>query len=1187
MILIGDLIVEKVEIVKDIVPPVVVALSETLLPLRSLVLIESTSIPPLVAPTTTPSVTTVGKDLVVAVGTDRAVLHLDECPEQTCTVLTHLLQLGAVLIRGHLRSVAEIPLPRRPDISSRNTGAKAVLTQTSLVHLLKGMLTSASLLPAMGAKRKHRDDRPRRPSPNTYVPRPRSRSRESFHRKPVRDRSFSRDSKRPHPDSPLRTLKTQGDRKPYEPVDSARRRRDTPDRESRVENTLPRHNNRRRSSSRDSRRRSPDFRRPRSPPPKRSSLTSRREQDNPRRSRSPRRRTPPPVALRPKYSREENDRERDKDSRSRRQASRSPAGERSRRPVLQNSGDKQRDRSPSVERRPQRDRSRGQPNRSSPPRRSTSPKSDRGRDQDKMSWRPYDNRGAPPPRGGWQQHDPRYSHSPPYNPGYHAGSPQPPAFSPQQSSYPPNAGQPSREYFNHQQGPPFNHHGAPPYHHGSPTQLPNGNYPPRGGFRGAVAPFNQRFAPVVQAQAAAGPHVRNLSWTPKTGTRGGHAPTVHGATQQAQAESATPTGDAPSIFSGTDNPFRPASKDLRVDDEAGKTGKSQFQAQSPADKNIELKQPKSPQIRFGLPKTSVVATPVAKPNAFVMKQNPLAAVKGSTPSNDRFGSRRETDLRREEAPRSKGLRSSLKQSDRYKPNRRLDENVHWSPLPSSLGAKDLHQKLFNLQSLMISHGHSLKELHSNALKPGSEPVGDDDPAGLADALANRATLEEEAYREHPDKRPHGAVPILDKGESLEEIFKKEVVAIKYKIRRPKKVLPEVHGTSNVYYRKPGNESVVGFGTYGKVFKAKHIYNGQDVALKRLRMEAEKDGFPITAMREMKILKHLEQRQAEGVIRLLEVMYEVNLVGSVGCFMAFEYMPHDLTGLLNHPTFTLNESQRKDLSFQMLDALGFMHKQGVLHRDIKAANILVSHHGQIKLADFGLARLYDMDRQLHYTNRVVTIWYRAPELLYGMTEYGPPIDVWAAACVIVEIFTKHAIFPGSGRELNQLLKIWEVMGFPTVEEWPGVSKTEWYFMMRPKEQFTNVFKEKYEHRTSDQLFKLLRAMLRYDPEKRPTCEDCLTHPFFTTEEPKPARVTELVDLGDWHELESKRARKLREADEKQKKDLENDLLMGPPSCGQVVKESRKDKDYKRDRLAKMEKRGANFSPIEPDAKKNRA
>ncbi|KAF2421063.1 Pkinase-domain-containing protein, partial [Tothia fuscella] len=363
-------------------------------------------------------------------------------------------------------------------------------------------------------------------------------------------------------------------------------------------------------------------------------------------------------------------------------------------------------------------------------------------------------------------------------------------------------------------------------------------------------------------------------------------------------------------------------------------------------------------------------------------------------------------------------------------------------------------------------------------------------------------------------------------------FTTEVVTTKHKVRRPEKVLPLEYRNSNVYYRKPGNESVVGFGTYGKVFKAKHIYKGKDVALKRLRMEAEKDGFPITAMREMKILKHLEQREADGVIRLLEVLYEVNLAGSVGCFMAFEYMPHDLTGLLNHPTFSLSDAQKKDLSYQMIDAIGFMHKQGVLHRDIKAANILVSHKGQIKLADFGLARFYDMDKQLNYTNRVVTIWYRAPELLYGATEYGPPIDVWAAACVIVEIFTKHAIFPGSGRELNQLVKLWEVLGFPTQEQWPSISKTEWYFLMRPPAHTTypSTFATKYQPRLSAELFDLLTSMFLYDPDKRPTAEQCLSHPFFTDEGPKMLRV-ELDTLGDWHELESKRARKAKEGEER--------------------------------------------------------
>jgi CTD kinase subunit alpha len=471
----------------------------------------------------------------------------------------------------------------------------------------------------------------------------------------------------------------------------------------------------------------------------------------------------------------------------------------------------------------------------------------------------------------------------------------------------------------------------------------------------------------------------------------------------------------------------------------------------------------------------------------------------------------------------------------------------------------------------------------------------DDPPELREAIENRRILEEEAYRRHPKKRPKGQTPRLKEGEVLDKVFRTEVIAVKHKIRQPQKVLPEEYRNSNVYYRKPGNESVVGFGTYGKVFKAKHIYKEQDVALKRLRMEAERDGFPITAMREMKILKHLEQRQGQGVIRLHELLYEVNMQNSVACFMVFEYMPHDLTGLLNHPTFKLTMAQKKDMARQTIDAIGFMHKNGVLHRDIKAANILVSHTGEVKLADFGLARFYDMDRQLHYTNRVVTIWYRAPELLYGQTEYGPAIDVWAVACVIVEIFTRHAIFPGNGKDLNQLLKVWEVMGFPTPESWPDVVKTEWYFMMRPKEIMPNIFRSKYSTgelgvQTTPALLDLLEAMLQYDPARRPTCDECLAHPFFTQEEPGPERVTtELQTLGDWHEFESKKAKRAKEAEDR----VDKDLKEGPPSCGQLVRDERRDRGYRRDLLMllksgmQVEKRAANFSPSDPEAKRVRA
>ncbi len=226
-----------------------------------------------------------------------------------------------------------------------------------------------------------------------------------------------------------------------------------------------------------------------------------------------------------------------------------------------------------------------------------------------------------------------------------------------------------------------------------------------------------------------------------------------------------------------------------------------------------------------------------------------------------------------------------------------------------------------------------------------------------------------------------------------------------------------------------------------------------------------------------------------------------------CFMVFEYLSHDLTGLLNHPTFKLEHSHKKHLAKQLFEGLDYLHRRGVLHRDIKAANILISNEGQLKLADFGLARFFAKRRQLDYTNRVITIWYRSPELLLGETQYGPAVDIWSAACVLIEIFTKHAIFPGDGGEINQLDKIYNIMGTPTRSEWPGVVDMAWFELLRPAERKPNVFAEKYKERLTPAAFELLEAMLLYDPAKRPAASDVLEHPYFTTEEPGPKQAVE--------------------------------------------------------------------------------
>ena len=320
--------------------------------------------------------------------------------------------------------------------------------------------------------------------------------------------------------------------------------------------------------------------------------------------------------------------------------------------------------------------------------------------------------------------------------------------------------------------------------------------------------------------------------------------------------------------------------------------------------------------------------------------------------------------------------------------------------------------------------------------------------------------------------------------------------------KPRPTLPEEFTKSDsVYYRKPGNESVIGAGTYGKVFKAVHIYTQQGVALKKIRMEGEKDGFPVTAMREIKLLQHL---RSHNVVSLLEVMVERN-----ECFMVFEYLAHDLTGLINHPTFALTEAHKKDLAKQMFDGLNYLHHRGVLHRDIKAANILISNKGLLKYADFGLARFFSKSRQLDYTNRVITIWYRPPELLLGETRYGPAVDVWSAACVYVEMFTKKAVFPGEGGEISQLDKLYNSLGTPTRAEWSDITEMPWFEMMRPTERKKRVFEEQYGSILSPAALDLVSKIFQYDPAKRPTSEEVLTHPYFVSEEPKPQQAFEYV------------------------------------------------------------------------------
>ncbi|KAG7449170.1 Pkinase-domain-containing protein [Guyanagaster necrorhizus] len=310
-------------------------------------------------------------------------------------------------------------------------------------------------------------------------------------------------------------------------------------------------------------------------------------------------------------------------------------------------------------------------------------------------------------------------------------------------------------------------------------------------------------------------------------------------------------------------------------------------------------------------------------------------------------------------------------------------------------------------------------------------------------------------------------------------------------------------------------SQVGEGTFGKVYKAQNIQTGVHVALKRIRMESEKDGFPVTAMREIKLLQSLRHA---NVVRLYEI-----LVSSGAVYMVFEYMDHDLTGILSQSQFSFSDAHLKSLCHQMLAGLSYLHHKGVIHRDIKGSNILINNRGELKLGDFGLARFYQKRRRTDYTNRVITLWYRPPELLFGATVYGPEVDMWSAGCIMLELFTKKPVFQGND-EIHQLDVIYRILGTPTQDRWPDIINLPWYELVKPKDPVANRFRELFQKWMSPAALDLAEQLLAYDPSKRASAVQAMEAPYFESEQPEAERPLGLANLeGEWHELETKRER----------------------------------------------------------------
>ena len=286
--------------------------------------------------------------------------------------------------------------------------------------------------------------------------------------------------------------------------------------------------------------------------------------------------------------------------------------------------------------------------------------------------------------------------------------------------------------------------------------------------------------------------------------------------------------------------------------------------------------------------------------------------------------------------------------------------------------------------------------------------------------------------------------------------------------------------SNSYYKI----EKIGEGTYGVVYKAKEKKTGRIVALKKIRLDNENEGIPITTIREISILKTLRH---STIVSLETIFYKHNKI-----YLAMEYLELDLRAYIDNiqrgqKTIPINTI--KSFVQQILTAISFCHSKAILHRDLKPPNILVSADLKLKLADFGLGRSVGIPLQT-YTGDIVTLWYRAPELLLGTKYYSEAVDIWSAGLIICEFITLSPIFKGDS-EVDQIYKIFKLLGTPTETVWPNVNELPSFHFDLPKwepKSLNQILK------TDSSFIDLVQKMLVYDPSKRISAKRALNHKF---------------------------------------------------------------------------------------------
>ncbi|KAL8031479.1 hypothetical protein ABFX02_13G027900 [Erythranthe guttata] len=281
---------------------------------------------------------------------------------------------------------------------------------------------------------------------------------------------------------------------------------------------------------------------------------------------------------------------------------------------------------------------------------------------------------------------------------------------------------------------------------------------------------------------------------------------------------------------------------------------------------------------------------------------------------------------------------------------------------------------------------------------------------------------------------------------------------------------------------------IGQGTYSSVYKGRDLTNNKVVALKKVRFDNMDPESVKFMAREILILRRLDH---PNIIKLEGL---VTSRTSPSLYLVFEYMEHDLTGLASLPGVKFTEPQVKCYMQQLLSGLDYCHSNGVLHRDVKGSNLLINNHGILKIADFGLASYYDNQQKVQLTSRVVTLWYRPPELLLGATNYGVAVDLWSAGCILGELYAGKPIMPGR-TEVEQLHKIFKLCGSPSEDYWRK-SKLPYSTQFKPIQPYRRRIAESFND-LPEAALGLMETLLSMDPSNRGTAFTALNSEFFTT------------------------------------------------------------------------------------------